>query len=282
MAALIERHRTCTTERERVDCETKIWNLTSTKDRVPFKSQRRVLLWKLLGEEQGESQYAYFCRVNLHDAPDRLWDAAEEKAWSIGAISSLNSQIRTRSRSDKITMEDAAYLVLSEKEVKLPNSAPASYLERPRPMEKSRKPSNGIKADWIALRAVIGKIVSSQAADLTEIDRIELLSQLENDVRQVIAAFSQRMALCKKRLDGDKSSPVNRRQVEDACEFLHINAPSVGELVDLKKAKSQMRRLVRLEHPDTGSGNTESYNAIMKAYVTLEEYNRQNEGGKVR
>lgn len=277
LADLVQRHRECRTEYERVHCENEIWAMTTLEDRQPYKSKRVMFFWNILGKT--ESKYVYLCRGNLHDAPDSLWKVADAKGWAPGTTSVTNSAIRLRAKVDKISMDEAATLVLAELDTKIPNSRQASYLQRPRAVPAQSDPK-GIKAQWTALRALIGTIVTAQAADLSDMARLELLTSLENDVQQAIAGFAQRIKVYRRRAGNEKVELITRKQVEDACEFLHMNDPEVGQPVNLKQAKTQMRRLVRLEHPDTGSGNTENYNAIMKAFVVLEGYNKQLEGGQ--
>lgn len=276
---LIAERLAATTERQRTACEDRIIRELPRGMMSSLGLLRVKVIMSLLGCKADEEAYLFDCRARLHDAPAALWDYAEQKRLPIGSIVRLNQKARSRSRAGQISMDKAAIEILTEMKAKEAAKRSGHGPIDLRGVFDGEVGKRKSRSYWRSIRTTVEGMVLTTASDLPLADRKELHEWLLQELGRLASEFSSKTDIRRKRANGE-GNVITRRMVLDACERLHMNPPAPGCPVDLRQAKRQMRTLVRLEHPDTGSGDTESLNEILHAYTTLDEYNKQLSKGK--
>lgn len=276
---LIAERLVATTERQMTACEDRIIRELPRGMMRSLGLIRQKVIMLLLGCKVGEEMYPFTCRANLHDAPDTLWDYADQTKLPLWSFVRLNRKVRHRSKEGRISMDKAAVEILAEMKAKDAAKRSGHGSIDVRGVFDGEVSKRKLRSHWQSIRTVVEGMILRTAADLPLEDRKELREWLMHEIGRLVSEFSAKTDIRRKRANGD-GDVITRRMVLDACERLHMNPPAPGCLVDLRLAKRQMRSLVRLEHPDTGSGDTETFNEILSAYTALGEYNKQRSKGK--
>jgi hypothetical protein len=133
---------------------------------------------------------------------------------------------------------------------------------------------------WLALRASAKRIVDHELRGLgNAYVKEQLQSQMEAELDGTIRSLQARVQKARNtaHLDGAPAVVANpaeeRRLLKRACQILSVDPPHGGIDVDFalyKRAKTNYRRLVLEYHPDHG-GDTERYDAVVKAMNVIEE-----------
>lgn len=262
--------RASTSQRERADVERRLWELRpdSVQSSHGRHAQRR---W--LAELTGDSVHATMCRISLLNAgspADPLWNAIDEEGMPISTAVRLLVAARRRGGSLPWGIET----VMSEwrrtgVETK---TADGATFRRRRPGEVVESPSRFVFA---AIRRQLKDHLQKRGTTLKDDEIHRLLDEFEREVDVLVTSYQNRVAAAEQRARG-KTLPPSRSSVVDACTTLSIDPPRAGYAVDLTKARRHQRRLGAKYHPDANRGSNHminEYNAVMKAYAVLEEYN---------
>jgi len=104
----------------------------------------------------------------------------------------------------------------------------------------------------------------------------QLLGDFEADVREAVQTFGRAVSRAREVPTG----PISRKRLMDACHTLNMSPPKVNAPVDMKKAKNQKKKMVRVYHVDvTGNESTRAaFEAVVAAYDVCEQYNQQLKG----
>jgi hypothetical protein len=132
---------------------------------------------------------------------------------------------------------------------------------------------------WAIIRREMNEFLASKIKNSGSILIDEITREFEIALRQLIGEFRHKVRSAEA---VDKSwlttTSISQEEMESACAILKIDPPLDGGPVDLHVANQMKKRLARAYHPDVhGETTREQFEAVLRAYDVLEEYNGQFE-----
>lgn len=171
-------------------------------------------------------------------------------------------------------------VIRKKSNVALPREAELPRVEaKSKPKKKKRSaesdPLDSVddaRAFWSGLRLTISDHfrVRLQGLDSMAVD--QAWRALEVDLKTTLEYHMDKLHRMR-RSHADRTTLASRGKILHAYRTLLLEAPKPSEAIDIKRVKSQFRKLTSIYHPDkSGTEETrEQYEAVVKAYRTLEE-----------
>ena len=285
-----KQHYDTLTELERALTERRIWD-SSSRMREPGTRYGKFMAQRLgISERLASDRY---CLINQGGSIDLLWKRVDDDM-IVGTAVSLSRSAKQTAADEKIPFGEALAKVLAKYD-SLPamRTAGGKVIRRQqgKPMfpehtdahakarRRGRPPTvapSGVSNFWDDLRASIANYATERLIGVDPDTAIEVSKNLEVELRSVIDAWQTKLDYLRRKA-GEDSAVIGRRSVLSACQTLHLASPRVGKPIDMKEAKKQRTRLVRLYHPDSNGGSEETrtlYEAVIEAYIILEQYNK--------
>lgn len=134
---------------------------------------------------------------------------------------------------------------------------------------------------WLNFRSTMAEYMEKRTEGLDSSTRELLKRGFETDMKIVIDQFLSSIYREQKKAKAQTAivaTAVTRQKVLHACEALHMDPPSVGQPVDMEKARRQKKLLARAYHPDSNGGDNTTqgkYIAVIEAFETLEAFSEQ-------
>lgn len=138
---------------------------------------------------------------------------------------------------------------------------------------------------WLNFRTTMAEYMEKRTEGLDSSTRELLKRSFETDMKIVIDQFLSSIYREQKKAKAQTAivaTAVTRQKVLHACEALHMDPPSVGQPVDMEKARRQKKLLARAYHPDSNGGDNttqDKYIAVIEAFETLEAFSEQSNAG---
>lgn len=136
----------------------------------------------------------------------------------------------------------------------------------------------GIRAAvWGALNAIF-QTGDDELDDLTKREIAIEIEAFLAGLRRIVARVRRQRMRDRRAREAASSvagATVGRAQLLQACETLHMPAPSPGAPLDLNYARRQKHKLARLYHPDAHGGATatlKQYHAVLDAWDVVHRY----------
>lgn len=138
---------------------------------------------------------------------------------------------------------------------------------------------------WLNFRSTMSEYMEKRTEGLDSSTRELLKRSFETDMKIAIDQFLSSIYREQKKAKAQTAivaTAVTRQKVLHACEALHMDPPSVGQPVDMEKARRQKKLLARAYHPDSNGGDSttqDKYIAVIEAFETLEAFSEQSNAG---
>lgn len=277
---LIAAHRIATTEKEKAELETQIWNLATHEERK-LNPHRYKHLFTLMPED---STYHYQMRGRLIQAgaaADPLWERVEKDLLMKTADNILASSKKLDLPLDQAILQelatyDALPYVRTMKDGKsfrtkgISNGRPKTTVIPP---DLPKAQGNGV---WKLIREELGKKFVAMTEGLHPAMQQELNNQFETDVKILIETYQTKIYRLRKDTPVVK---ITQYKINKACEVLNLPNPSVNKKVDLSLAKKMKNKLASVYHPDKYTdpvikqSMSSRFQEIMEAFAVVENYN---------
>jgi len=294
VAALLETYRLATSEYDKAVLEQQLWmtlpkeeqeerrrrvwvNRTTGAPRKPVEER-----WTLLGA--GEPAEALWERVTREQMP--LITACERLKEARGLVSDSDG---------KLSLKTAVAMRLQEYDTwpmwrtvdgqsyrrKRGGRTKTTSTKTPKTVSVEDAAETPDRQFWGFIREAVRKFsVSDLNKDIDPLIAEKLRQEFELDLRTLCSEHSAKFY--RARVAGTKAQSarvsIKPAKLLSACSALSMDPPKHGKPVDLNRAKTQKKKLVRLYHPDIAGGNDGTrgmYEAVINAYETLSEYNQQ-------
>ncbi len=128
-------------------------------------------------------------------------------------------------------------------------------------------------------RAALCESIEKMLSGIDHAEAQRIMQMFRAELSDVFQTLRARVARSR-----DVRGQAARPMVAEACRVLAMDPPRRGERVDLSKAKTQKRRLVRAYHPDMAASGrppdevdsaAQRYQQVLEAYAVIEQYNQQ-------
>lgn len=264
---------TLETEQARAIAEARLWGMATPEERSAYGN--RPTKWLLsLGLPTRDCRLRLRATIFNADAPQFFWERVDQNGrMPLRTAVRLLGDAKKLAQAEGLQLSEAAQRILAEYdqqgyEVKTPTGT----IRKPSRADRIRTASirAGKPGGWNRLRECIQHIVDGRAHGIEPIERDSIFRKLDAEIRAAIANFDARVGALR------RCAPISRSDVLRACDVLKISPPAPGAPVDLRQAKRQKCRLVRIIHSDSGGdGNGEDMRIVTEAYITLENYNKK-------
>lgn len=142
--------------------------------------------------------------------------------------------------------------------------------------ERTSSEQSETKAFFREIRDKIKEMIHQKLAD--HADDIRAKRAEDIFIADIDAAFVM-LSNALLRIKEDHQSQSEQgllRSVRKACQLLQIDPPRPGKPIDLKRAETVKKRLVRAYHPDANSGDEsmrDRFNEVIEAYQKCKQWN---------
>lgn len=131
---------------------------------------------------------------------------------------------------------------------------------------------------WPQVRTLLAGHVAERLKGTDPLLAENLWREFETDLKSLVDQMAHKLSRVAKQAQEDTllRKDLSPGKIRQACTMLSMDPPRPGKPADLKVAKKQKQRLVKLYHPDINQGNEAlrpQYEAVLDAYLTLETYN---------
>ncbi len=258
---------TALTQRELAQFEAEVWAQADDKTAGEDPSE-------YIARKTGCSQHAAEHRralLMMGPLADPLWARVE---------SGMAPSVAVRLLRERVVMGDRRYLAqITPGEVA---SCLAAYDADPRSLRRRRR----VKArgpSWKELREAVRRHARAELGEVGGQDAERIAAEFEAELGSLCADFRSRVARARKAYAGASFAGVSRRALEGACRELGLSPPARGMMVDMKDARTAKRALVKRYHPDVtrDERSRPMFDAVLAAYVVIEDYNEQVGGPHV-
>lgn len=272
---------------QRAIAEQRVWiDLPVAQRKIPGKSRQDILAEVLGGKANQIEQRNRV--LNGQEKSELLWNEINA-GMPLHTAVNLLKQVRQLVVSEKLSPLDAQTKVIAEykKNPQVisptgkvfhrsnPHTIHAKTPQAPKPTPRN---PDSERALWTAARDAIHALALAKLADVPEgVEKMKLLNQMEGDVKSLFVSWSVKIDYTKRR-QKQGVAILTRPKIIEACHRLHVDPPPVGKPADLKAASRQKKLLAREYHPDRHGGDEKmrpTYEAVINAYETLEQYNEQ-------
>ena len=235
---LINEHGSCATERLKVACESKLWEIAKTSKGLTAK--RSYWLETTLGYKEG-----YRHRETLKDAPPAFWDYVEANKLKLSEAVEMWYDVLGRQKVRKIHIDYCLQKVI---DIRNDETEQARAKAETKAKALNKIPSITVIQDgWEELQQAINKCLIPVLAAMSPKQQISHIPRFNRSIRLAIASL---YTVLKREANAAYADPVSVTDMNDACSILQMTAPEFKQLADLAEAKNNKRILVQVVHPD--------------------------------
>lgn len=138
----------------------------------------------------------------------------------------------------------------------------------------TRMPHDAAGRFWSSLREQATEYLIAQFTESNpDADPIVVERLVSEFARDLKVLTDEHQGKIKRAIGSNHGAEIKRARMISACRTLSIDPPKPGKRVDLGLANKRKKMLARAYHPDSGTGATDQYQAVLDAYAVLEQYN---------
>ena len=262
---LIEEHKLCSTERAKVVCENRMWEIAKASKGVTIS--RPFWLETTLGYKEN---YKY--RENLQDAPPELWDHVEATKLALPKAVILWKEVLAKKEVRKQQVIECLRIILREKKEQEDAKA-AKRAERIHSKISKIPEISVLQEGWSEVQQALENCLAPVLTIMSPTQKTRYIPRFNRSIQLAITSLYTTL---KRDADAVEAMPVSILALKEACTSLQVITPEYKKPVDLAEAKKNKRILLSMVHPDkTPTPDLDLYQEYLQAYDTLEKYNNQ-------